>query len=268
MVGHQWLSGKTDVTLVRMTGKRPTGLFITGTNTGVGKTFAATALARTLVAIGCRVGVYKPVMSGCRGEGTRNAESSVPLPASELDRSDDDIRLWHAAGRPGELSQVSPQRFRAALVPHLAARAEGRFVDSRLLRTGILPWQASSDLVIVEGAGGLFSPVTDTELSADLACDFGFPLVLVAVNMLGVIHATLATLFAARAYRAGLNIAAVVLNEIPDGTSDLSRASNLEELRCRCAPSPVFRLGPNELQISELASWVADAVHPEQTVTD
>ena len=79
--------------------------------------------------------------------------------------------LWEAAGRPGELESVCPQRFAAPLAPHLAARAEGRMIDSKLLRRGLNYWRDRSDVVLMEGAGGLMSPMGDTEYVADLALD-------------------------------------------------------------------------------------------------
>ena len=104
------------------------GLFITGTDTGVGKTYVAAMIARTLVKAGRSVGVYKPVASGCRREG------------GEL-VSDDAVALWEAAGRPGKLGSVCPQLFEAPLAPHLAAQAAGQNVDAGLLRQGREWWR-------------------------------------------------------------------------------------------------------------------------------
>ncbi|HEX2475146.1 MAG TPA: dethiobiotin synthase, partial [Lacipirellulaceae bacterium] len=150
--------------------------------------------------------------------------------------------------RPGTLEQVCPQRFAASLAPHLAARAEGRLVDPRLLRDGIKFWRESSDVVLVEGAGGLMSPLTDDDYNADLAAEFGYPLVVVAANVLGTINATLQTLVTARMYgkagsrkqgarpniTSGLAVAGVVLNSPTAATDDASVASNAHELSRRC----------------------------------
>jgi len=213
-----------------MARKRPPGLFITGTNTGVGKTYVAAAIARSLTAHGVHVGVYKPALSGCA------------TAAPSEDSADDDAELWRAAGRPGELSRVAPQRFRAPLAPHSAARREGRAVDAALLRTGLEYWQSRSDFLIVEGAGGLFSPTSDADYVADLAHDLGYPLVLVAANRLGAIHETMATLFAARAHRGGLAVAAVVLNEPSFDAADEARQENFAEIARRCRPIPMYSL--------------------------
>lgn len=199
------------------------GLFIAGTGTGVGKTYVAALIARTLCASGLRVGVYKPVASGCEWrDGTLI--------------SPDAISLWTAAGKPGTLEEVCPQKFVAPVAPHLAARLEGRRVDAKLLRDGIECWRESSDVVLVEGAGGLMSPISDEDYNADLAAAFGYPLVVVAANELGTINATLQTLIAATTYGEGLNIAGVVLNSPKSLTDDPSVDSNPDELARRCVP--------------------------------
>jgi dethiobiotin synthetase len=202
------------------------GLFITGTGTGVGKTYVAVLVARALHAAGKRVGVYKPVASGC---GLRDAELLAA----------DAVALWEAAGRPGTLEQVCPQRFAAPLAPHLAARAEGRCVDPKLLRDGISIWRETSDIVLVEGAGGLMSPVSDEDYNADLAAEFGFPLVVVSANVLGTINATLQTLITASTYCDGLDVAGIVLNTPTLLRIDPSRDSNRDELARRCV-APVL----------------------------
>jgi dethiobiotin synthetase len=198
------------------------GLFITGTDTGVGKTYVAALIARWLAASGRRVGVYKPAASGC----VHDAEGCLV--------SDDAVALWEAAGRPGDLEHVCPQRFAAPLAPHLAARAEGREIDAGLLRTGLDYWRSRSDIVLLEGAGGLMSPLGDGEYVADLAADLGFPLIVVSRNVLGTINATLQTLITASVYGGGLPVAGVVLNHpAPPSADDLSLASNRAELAAR-----------------------------------
>jgi len=218
-----------------MTSKEVPGLFITGTDTGVGKTYVGALVARSLSAAGYRVGVYKPAASGCRRDG----DTLV---------CDDALLLWESAGRPGPLERVCPQRFQAPLAPHLAARAEGRRLDPELLRRGLDYWSDRSEILLVEGAGGLMSPLGDEEYVADLACDFGFPLVVVARNALGTINQTLQTLIAASVHRGGLAVAGIVLNNpSPPSPDDPSIATNRRELAAR---TPV-------LILAEVA-WRAD----------
>jgi dethiobiotin synthetase len=197
------------------------GLFITGTGTGVGKTYFGALVARSLRDAGKRIGVYKPVASGCEVHDGRLI-------------SPDAIALWEAAGRPGTLEQVCPQLFAAPLAPHLAARQEGRLVDSKLLRGGIEIWQSTSDVVIVEGAGGLMSPIGEDDYNVDLAAEFGFPLLVVAANVLGTINATLQTLITASTFRDRVRVAGVVLNSLKPPGRDPSAQSNADELARRC----------------------------------
>jgi dethiobiotin synthetase len=199
------------------------GLLITGTDTEVGKTYVAALIARELVAAGLRVGVYKPAASGCRRQG----DGII---------SDDAVTLWESAGRPGELEAVCPQRFLAPLAPHLAARAEGRELDAELLHSGLEYWQARSQIILVEGVGGLMSPLSEEDYVADLAEEFGFPLVVVSRNALGTINQTLQTLVTAATFRDGLPIAGVVLNNPTAPTDDPSRQTNRQELSARCVP--------------------------------
>jgi dethiobiotin synthetase len=202
------------------------GLFITGTDTEVGKTYVGALIARALVKKGFRVGVYKPAASGCRREGERLV-------------SDDAVQLWEAAGRPGPLEKVCPQCFSTPLAPHLAARAEGKEVDVELLRSGLEYWRGRSDVVLVEGAGGLLSPISDSECAFDLARDFGFPLVIVARNVLGVINHTLLMLHAARTLHGGLPVAGIILNHPAPPGDDRSLATNAQEIQ-RHGQAPIL----------------------------
>ena len=203
------------------------GLFITGTDTEVGKTYIAALIVAAMQKQGVRVGVYKPAASGC----TEDGNTSV---------SDDAKRLWDAAGQPGTLDLVCPQRFISPLAPHLAAKAEGRKIDTDLLRSGLEYWRDHYDFVVVEGIGGLMSPVSDEDYVADLAYEFGYPLLVVTVNELGCINQTLQTLITAAAFRDGLPVVGTILNHRLSGEQDdCSCASNRDEI-LRCSYPPVL----------------------------
>jgi dethiobiotin synthetase len=207
------------------------GLFITGTDTGIGKTYVATRVLAALRARGIRVGAYKPAVSG-----------SVAGPDGPV--WDDVERLHAALGGDFPIEKISPQRFLAPLAPPIAARQEGREIDATLLRTGIDWWRERVEIVVVEGAGGLLSPLTETESVADLAVSFGFPLVIVARQTLGTINHTLLTVEAARAR--GLAIAGIVLNQpVAAGPDDRSVESNPRELEKRCG-APILAILPHE----------------------
>ena len=223
---------------------RSAGLFVVGTDTGVGKTHVAARIATTLTRCGQRVGVYKPAASGCRRVG----RSLI---------SDDALSLWEAAGRPGELKAVCPQRFAAPLAPHLAAREERKDIDSRLLRRGLEYWRRRSDIVIVEGAGGLMSPIGEQEYIADLAADFGFPLIVVVPNRIGAINGTLLTLIAATARPVPLSVAGIVLNDVlPPKAGDPSTRSNRLELELRCVPPVLACLGYGAEDFDAAVDWL------------
>lgn len=220
------------------------GLFITGTDTDVGKTYVTALIARSLRRQGHRVGVYKPVASGCHEQ------------SGEL-LSDDAVALWEAAGRPRTLEDVCPQRFAAPLAPHLAARQAGTQVDSKQLRQGARIWHNDCDVLLVEGAGGLMSPISDEDYVADLAADLNFPLLVVALNRIGVINQTLQTLIAAATYCDGIPIAGVLLNEgSPPDETDPSRSQNLDELRMHCTPPVLAVVGWQAQQLTEDIDWM------------
>jgi len=220
------------------------GLFITGTNTEVGKTYVTALLASALSENGHRVGVYKPVASGSYWQD------------GEL-VSDDALSLWKAVGQRGELSAVCPQRFEAPLAPNLAARAEGKQVNPDLLRSGLDYWLDHSDIVLVEGVGGLMSPASDDDYVADLAFEFGFPLIVVAPNVLGVINQTLQTLITAATFRDGIDVAGIVLNDIrEDAGEDVSAQSNRGELESRCVPPMLAHLGWKATSFDAEVDWI------------
>ena len=228
------------------------GLFVTGTDTDVGKTAVAVAIVRRLVRnglqSGLRVGVYKPVASGMSPGGVAGSDAA---------------RLWEAAGRPLSIEAVCPQMFAAAIAPPQSARAEGRRVDEQLLRAGFKACRDASDIVIVEGAGGLFSPLGDTTLNVDLARELGLPLVVVDAARLGAIGRTLTVVRAARAE--GLHVAAVVLSQVepwgsrrddPASPQAIARHST-GDLADRLRPVPVTMLAYHAAAIEPDINWLA-----------
>ncbi len=223
--------------------KPPFGLFITGTDTEVGKTYVATHIVKDLVAAGHRVGVYKPAASECVSDGRQLV-------------SEDAVALWEAAGHPLTLEAVCPQRFQAPLAPHLAARHEGRELDTELMRAGISAWADECDIVIVEGAGGLMSPISDDEYFADVAYDLGYPTIVVAPNSIGVINQSLSALITAACFRDGIPIAGVILNDARMFDGDVSMETNREQISSRSVSPVLTRLRYEGDEFDEQVDWM------------
>jgi dethiobiotin synthetase len=186
------------------------GLFISGTDTGVGKTRVACAMVRTLRARGLRVGVMKPVETGVGKAG--------PLDA---------LALARAAGRLDDLAAISPFRFALPAAPSVAAEAERSAVDLARIVASFGTLRAGSDLMLVEGAGGVRVPVTRDEDMLDLARLLGLPILLVARASLGTINHTLLSLAEIR--RRGLPLAGVVISH-PSGPISGPDEANLAAL--------------------------------------
>jgi dethiobiotin synthetase len=193
------------------------GLFFTGTDTGVGKTWVTAGVARSLRARGRPVRVCKPVATGAeRVQGQL--------------QSADALVLAEAVGTPDRWAEVTPWIFPEPVAPAVAARWHGAELTIESLAEEARRFGRAGDMVLVEGVGGLLCPLTETETVADLAESLQLPLVIVARRSLGTLNHTLLTLEAAQ--RRGLPVAGVVVNETvrPDGLAD---QSNVEELRRR-----------------------------------
>src|SRR3984957_4403591 len=155
-----------------MVDMRPT-LFITGTDTGVGKTVLTRLLAQFLHRRGLNVAALKPICSGGR----------------------DDARALHAAlGGALTLDEINPWHFRAPVAPSLAARLEKRTVKLAPVLAHIRAWQKKSRVTLIEGAGGLLSPLGEDFDSRDLITALRATPVIVAPNKLGVVNHVLLTL--------------------------------------------------------------------------
>jgi dethiobiotin synthetase len=184
-------------------------LFVTGTDTGVGKTFVSCALAAALRARGLRVGVMKPVETGVVGE------------------PEDAVALRAAAGDPAPLDDVCPYRLRAPLAPAVAARLEGATLDVDRLVALIRRRTREADVFVVEGAGGLLVPVVGRVTWAEMAARLALPVLIVAANRLGTVnHCALTARVAAEA---GLGVRGFVLSQ-PAPHTDESAATNAETI--------------------------------------
>ena len=222
----------------------PRGIFVTGTDTGVGKTIVAATLARLLRMNGVSVGVMKPVTSGCREENGRLV-------------SDDALLLCQAAGIPLS-DDVAPYRLREPLAPADAARIDGVRIDFSALKESFDRLAAEYQYVIVEGAGGLMVPLSGGLLVADLARELELPLLVVARPGLGTINHTVLTCFSAQ--QLGLQVAGVIVNGMPEQPG-LAEKSAPHQIGSLCGASVLGiwpRCGDNDEMemVDELATWL------------
>ena len=190
------------------------GLFITGTDTGVGKTYVTCGLAALLRESGYRVGVMKPAETGCDGDDGK----LVPQDA---------LALKAAAGSEFSLEKICPYQFREPLAPSVAAEREGRRIDVERLMDIYREISAAHDITLVEGAGGLMVPLVPSYTYADFASVLKLLVIVVAANKLGAINHLLLTL--EHASCKDLGVLGYVLNQLEPATS-LAAETNREAL--------------------------------------
>jgi dethiobiotin synthetase len=214
------------------------GLFFTSTDTGVGKTTIAAAVARILRGRGQSVRVSKPVATGSRLVDGRWV-------------SDDTLKLAEAAGMAGALKEITPFPFIEPAAPPVAARLESVPITLDQLKVAVERQARPDAILLVEGVGGLLCPLTETETVADLASALQLPMVIVARRALGTLNHTLLTLEAVRHRR--LPIAGVIINETEPPQS-IAAQTNVEELR--------HRIGVPLLAVVPFGSDAATALEP------
>jgi dethiobiotin synthetase len=192
------------------------GLFVAGTDTGVGKTLVAAALVHAYAARGLRALGMKPVAAGCAERGGRlvNEDATALVAASNVAASEDDI---------------NPYRFRPAIAPHLAAALAGQRISLERIGAAYAALCRSADRVVVEGAGGLLVPLNDDQDFADLVRLLDLPVVLVVGMRLGCLNHALLTAEVLR-YR-GLRFAGWVANCLQPEMTAFS--GNLQSLQKR-----------------------------------
>lgn len=207
------------------------GLFITGTDTDVGKTVIAGGIARILKDKGQRVGVFKPIASGCHSQ------------RGELVSHDAEF-LAHCADASEKLDQICPIRLKEPLAPEVAVQRGAGPIDLATIRTYYNRIASEKDLLIVEGIGGLLVPLTQDLLLADLASQIDLPLLIVANPSLGTINHTLLTVEAARTR--GLRIAGIVINSYVADTATVAEETNPAAIE-RASGVKILTIVPRDL---------------------
>lgn len=186
------------------------GVFIIGTDTGVGKTIVAAGLALCLRDRGIKVGVMKPIATGC-------------MTSDKKLYSADAIYLFEAA--QNEYPFLSnPIRFRNPLAPHVASQIEKTPVDLKKILWAYHEICQLYDFIIVEGIGGLLVPFTNNYFVVDLIREFDLPVIIVARASLGTINHTLLTVQAG--VNKGLNVLGIILNGMPQANLSMAEITN------------------------------------------
>lgn len=189
---------------------RAAGIFVTGTDTGVGKTIVAAGLALALRERGMRVGVMKPIATGCFGDGKRLV-------------SEDAVYLFEAAENEYP-PLTNPLRFRNPLSPNVASVIEKKEIAIDSVLKAYHALQRHYDFLIVEGIGGLMVPITKEYFVANLIHEFNLPVVIVSRGGLGTINHTLLTIDAA--VIRGLEVRGVIFNRMPRVNFSIAEITN------------------------------------------
>jgi dethiobiotin synthetase len=202
------------------------GVFVTGTDTEIGKTFASCVIIAALRARALRVFPYKPIAAGASRAGERwiNEDTQALLAAAGLDETASET--------------VTPVLLRAPMAPHIAAARENVPIDLRALQAGFLRGAAGRDFCVVEGVGGFRVPLDDRHDTADLARGLALPVLLVVGMRLGCLNHALLTAEAIRA--AGLALAGWIANELDPPMDALDE--NVDALRQRLEAPLLARL--------------------------
>lgn len=187
------------------------GIFITGTDTGVGKTFVSVGLLKALKGIGLNVCPMKPVETGCK------------IKKGEL-VPEDTLKLVKAAQVNEPLDLINPYRFRQPLAPAVAADIEGTVIRKHNIFSAYKKLSKKYDITIVEGAGGMMVPVYRKYLFIDFIRDLNLPVLIVAKAGLGTLNHTLLTLEAAK--NRGIDVMGVIINYSSKIKNDVSVQTN------------------------------------------
>jgi dethiobiotin synthetase len=197
-------------------------LGITGTDTGVGKTYLSTVLLTLMRRRGMSVAAMKPVETGVKAD----------------DPASDAMRLRDAAGAADPIERVRPVLLAEPLAPWVALARSGGTVDLAALDAAFAQLSEGRDAILVEGAGGLLVPLTRDMAYDGLFVGWGLDLVVIAGNRLGTINHTLLTVRAA--HDTGLRVRGVVLNALGPEPGGIAERTNLEALAELLEPVPVL----------------------------
>jgi dethiobiotin synthetase len=192
------------------------GFFVTGTDTGVGKTLVSAALIHSMRNVNVRVSGMKPIASGCieTDHGLKNEDADMLLQASNVD---------------AEYDLICPYRFLPPIAPHIAAQGQGTVISIEHIMECYHRLQSSSDKIVVEGVGGWQVPLDEHKSMSDLAIELGLPVIIVVGGRLGCINHALLT--ADSVLASGLSVAGWVFNLIDPEMEKIAAVK--QTLQCR-----------------------------------
>jgi len=214
--------------MLRKTTHPRRGFFVTGTDTGVGKTVISGAIVTVIQSLGLTPGVMKPIESGCR----RREGNLMPR---------DGLFLKRLARMDDPISDITPVRYSKPLAPLAASELEERPVRLAPIRKAFAKLSQKYDAVVAEGIGGLMVPVAKDYFVIDLAGEFGMPLIIVSKPGLGTLNHTL--LSVESALKRGLEVAGVIINFSTPPERSIAEKTNVELLG-RILPVPLMGTFP------------------------
>ncbi|VAW60784.1 Dethiobiotin synthetase [hydrothermal vent metagenome] len=211
------------------------GIFITGTDTSIGKTFIACKIASELISRNINVIPRKPVESGC----TQTNNKLIP---------EDAVKLKQAAQSTDTIETICRWRFKQAISPASAAQLNNQHISLDMLTQACTKNINKDHFLLIEGAGGFYSPICENALNADLAKQLNLPLILVAENRVGCINQVLLCLHAIEHYK--LKVRAIVLNQLPHSGNISNHYNELS----RHTSIPIFMFDKDQHPVSYLVN--------------
>lgn len=215
------------------------GFFVTGTDTGVGKTIITAALIKAAHLLGFKACGMKPIETGCKREEFKVKSSKLKV--KDMLIPSDGTFLGEITGTGESIDLITPIRFENPLAPLPASEIENMPIDLDKIKTAYKELSNKYDVIIVEGIGGLLVPIKRGHFVIDLAKDFGLPIIVVSKPGLGTINHTMLTVN--YAIKEGLDVAGIIINHTRPPERTLAENTNPEIIR-RLSPVPVIGIFP------------------------
>jgi dethiobiotin synthetase len=216
------------------------GFFVTGIDTGVGKTIITAALIKSAHILGFKACGIKPIETGCKREEFKVQSSKFKV--KDMLIPADGTFLREITGTGESIDLITPVRFENPLAPFPASEIEDKPIDLDKIKTAYKELSNKYDIIIVEGIGGLLVPIKREYFVIDLAKDFGLPIIVVSKPGLGTINHTMLTVN--YAIKEGLTVAGIVINYCQPPERTLAENTNPDIIR-RLSPVPVIGIFPH-----------------------